>query len=370
MQEQWTNLLNLFSESAWLVNTFVVVFVSLVARYISKRVFDRLSKQLKKTKNLYDDALLNAARRPVGWLVLVVGISWAADIVGSHSEVEIFQHVGRARELSIVFLVAWFAVGFIKHLEDNFQVSSDKDSRMDIATASAIGKLLRASIAITAFLTVMQTLGFSVSGVLAFGGIGGIAIGFAARDMLANFFGALMIFMDRPFTVGDWIKSPDKKIEGTVEEIGWRLTRIRTFDQRPLYVPNALFTEIVVENPSNMLNRRIRETIGVRYDDVAVLPKILVDIRTMLQAHEAIDQNKTMMVNFNIFGPSSLDFFIYTFTKTVVWTEFHSIKEDILFRISDIISGHGAEIAFPTQTLHVEGAEEQLLGQSTGPVHE
>lgn len=358
MQELWDKVVFFWSHSAWLINTFALVFATLLARFVAKKVFDRLATQLKKTKNLYDDAFLEAARKPVGWLILVVGLSWAAAIVNSEAEVELFQYVARVRELLIVFLMAWFAVRFIKYVEHNLHASGYQGHRMDSATASAIGKLLRASIIITAFLTVMQTLGFSISGVLAFGGIGGIAIGFAARDMLANFFGALMIFLDRPFSVGDWIQSPDKDIEGTVEDIGWRLTRIRTFDQRPLYVPNALFTEIVVKNPSKMLNRRIYETVGVRYNDVAVLPEILQAIRSMLRAHEAIDQNRTTMVNFNVFGPSSLDFFIYTFTKTTVWTDFHEIKEEILFKISEIIAQHGAEIAFPTQTLHLENMPE------------
>ena len=169
-----------------------------------------------------------------------------------------------------------------------------------------------------------------------------------------------MVFLDRPFSVGDWIRSPDKSIEGTVEEIGWRLTRIRTFDARPLYVPNATFTSISVENPSRMTNRRIKETIGVRYDDVAVLEDILRDVKEMLKNHEAIDQRKTLMVNFNEFGPSSLDFFIYTFTRTTVWTEYHQIKQDVLLKIAAIIEGHGAEIAFPTRTVHLaaEPAEE------------
>ena len=113
----------------------------------------------------------------------------------------------------------------------------------------------------------MQLFDYSVSGLLAFGGIGGIAVGFAAKDLLANFFGGLMIYLDRPFSVGDWIRSPDKEIEGTVEDIGWRLTRIRTFDKRPLYIPNSIFASISVENPSRMSNRRIYEKIGIRYDD-------------------------------------------------------------------------------------------------------
>jgi MscS family membrane protein len=210
---------------------------------------------------------------------------------------------------------------------------------------------------LTATLVGLQYLDINISAVLTFGGIGGIAIGFAARDLLANFFGAMMIFLDRPFSVGDWIRSPDREIEGTVEEIGWRLTRIRTFDQRPLYVPNSVFTSLAVENPSRMRNRRIYETIGVRYDDIAVLEQIIADVESMLKAHPAIDLTRTLMVNLVEFGPSSLDFFVYTFTKTTVWTDFHAIKQDVLFKIADIIAGHGAEIAFPTQTVHLAPPE-------------
>ena len=182
-------------------------------------------------------------------------------------------------------------------------------TKVDPTTATAVGKLLRASIVITGMLLVLQAFGFSISGVLAFGGIGGIAIGFAARDILANFFGALMIFLDRPFSVGDWIRSPDRNIEGTVEDIGWRLTRIRTFDKRPLYLPNSIFTSLAVENPSRMLNRRIYETIGLRYTDVEKMPLILAKVKTMLEEHGDIDQKQILMVNFVTFGASAVEFF-------------------------------------------------------------
>jgi MscS family membrane protein len=210
---------------------------------------------------------------------------------------------------------------------------------------------------ITASLVALQTLGFSISGVLAFGGVGGIAVGFAAKDLLANFFGGLMVYLDRPFSVGDWIRSPDRNIEGTVEEIGWRLTMIRTFDKRPLYVPNATFTSIAVENPSRMLNRRIYETIGIRYDDADKMEGIVREVEQMLRDHPEIDTNQTLMVNFNKFAASSLDFFIYTFTRTTVWTEYHKIKQDVLLKINAIITKHGAEIAFPTSTIHLANSE-------------
>jgi len=245
-------------------------------------------------------------------------------------------------------------VMLIHNIEEGVLAPGRPGEPPDRTTVLAIGKLLRTAVIITAALIAMQSMGLSVSGVMAAGGIGGIAIGFAAKDLLANFFGALMIFLDRPFSVGDWIRSPDKNIEGTVEYIGWRLTRIRTFDKRPLYVPNSTFTQISVENPSRMLNRRIYETIGLRYDDARQLAAIVREVKQMLRAHPQIDQTQTMIVNFNSFGPSSLDFFVYTFTKTTEWIRYHEVKQDVLLEILDIVHRNGADIAYPTQTLKLE----------------
>ena len=172
-----------------------------------------------------------------------------------------------------------------------------------------------------------------------------------------------MIYLDRPFKVGDWIRSPDRNIEGTVEKIGFRLTVIRTFDKRPLYVPNSVFTNIAVENPSRMKNRRIKETIGVRYDDAKKLPLILDDVRAMLVQHEDIDNNQTLIVNFNSFAASSLDFFIYTFTKTTNWIEYHHIKQDVMLKTLEIIHKHEADCAFPTQTLHIDSMPKALANR-------
>ncbi|MCZ6619951.1 MAG: mechanosensitive ion channel family protein [Gammaproteobacteria bacterium] len=357
------NTLNYLLEHSWVGLVFLIVLGTVIARFTAKKFFDRLAVKFEATRNLYDDGLLDAARKPLGLGIWIVGISWAAEIVGGNAQAEIFAYVEPAREVAVIWLLVWFAVRFVRFVEKNVSDKEYRDDPVDETTASLVGKLLRIAVIITGVLVVLQTLGFSIAGVLAAGGIGGIAIGFAARDLLANFFGALMIFLDRPFSVGDWIRSPDRNIEGTVEEIGWRLTRIRTFDQRPLYVPNSVFTSLVVENPSRMHNRRIYETIGVRYDDVAVLPEIIADVESMLRSHPAIDRSRTLMVNFVEFGASSLDFFVYTFTRTTVWTEFHGIKQEILFRISDIVASHGAEIAFPTQTLLVPPTAEPSAGR-------
>ena len=335
------------------VAVFAIVLASALLRLVAKFVFDRLAKQCERTANLYDDALLAALRKPVGWAIWLFGILFAARIAGRHSEADVFAYVEPVRNIVAIALLAWAATRFISFIEQHAADIHYGRKDIDQTTATVIGKLLRTAVIVTALLLVLQSLGFSIAGLLAFGGLGGLAVGLAARDMLANFFGALMLFLDRPFAVGDWIRSSDREIEGTVEDIGWRVTRIRTFDQRPLYVPNSVFSTLTVENPSRMHNRRIYEILGVRYDDLAVLRPIVNDIRSMLQNHPAIDTEPTLIVNFLHFGESSLDVMIYTFTKTTVWTEFHAVKEDVLLKIAAIVTAHGAEVAFPTQTLHV-----------------
>lgn len=340
--------------NTWVAKVFIVVLLALVLDLVQRMLLKRVARKLQTTSNPWDDALIHALQRPLTLLIWVLGLSFAADIAGNETDSSLFELVEPLRMVGVITALTWFLVRLIRNFQQNLvEKGLREDENFDRSTVEAIGKLVRLSIIITAVLVMLQTLGFSVSGVLAFGGVGGIAVGFAAKDLLANFFGGLMIYLDRPFFVGDWIKSPDRDIEGTVEDIGWRLTRIRSFDKRPIYVPNSTFANIAVINPSRMTHRRIHETIGVRYDDVGKLQAIIDDVRDMLQNHPEIDTTQTLMVNFNSFAPSSLDFFIYTFTKTTNWVKYHEVKQDVLFRISDIIERHGAEIAFPTSTVHL-----------------
>ncbi len=335
---------------------FGIVFATLLLNYLARRLFVRLEEGVRGTENVWDDALYRAIHRPLGWLIFIVGISLAAEIVAHETDTGLAQLIEPVRYICVVGLLAMFLTRFVSELEATFVAKG-----ADVTTSNAVAKLLRVSVMITALLTVLQTLGISVSGILAFGGIGGIAVGFAARDLLANFFGGLILYLDQPFKVGDWIRSPDRNIEGTVVKIGFRLTEIRTFDQRPLYIPNNVFANIAVENPSRMLNRRIYENIGIRYADIGKMKMIVDEVREMLHHHPDIAQDKTLIVNFNEFAASSINFMVYTFTRTTVWVEFHEVKERVLLQIIEIIESHGAEVAFPTTTVHLASPEPAML---------
>jgi MscS family membrane protein len=352
-------------EAAWTIQVFIVILGVVILNFIVRMLLSRLQKRFEATHNQWDDAIIYALRAPVPMLVWILGISFAADIVQLEDRATIFELIDPIRSIGIIAIIAWSLIRFIARAQEHLiEKHGATESGLDATTITAIGKLIRLAVIITAVLVTLQTLGVSIGGVLAFGGIGGIAIGFAAKDLLANFFGGMMIYLDRPFSEGEWIRSPDKDIEGTVEAIGWRLTRIRRFNKRPLYVPNSVFASIAVENPSRMLHRRIYETIGIRYDDMDAMPAIVEDVKSMLKAHNEIAQHQTMIVNFNAFNASSIDFFVYTFTETTDWVRFHEIKQDVLLKIAGIIKSHGAEMAFPTQTLHISKDAEE----ATAPV--
>ena len=350
----YLTLANWTGENAWIAQVFLVVFLSLLCNLLLRIALNRLHKKLQATATRWDDAVVSALQGPAVLVVWVVGLTFAADIIHAETQAAIFEAVGPLRQIGVVVAMTWFLLRLTHRLQSNIIArNKNTEGRVDASTVDAIGKLLRASILITAGLVMLQTLGFSISGILAFGGIGGIAVGFAARDLLANFFGGLMLYLDRPFTVGDWVRSPDRQIEGTVEHIGWRQTRVRAFDMRPLYIPNGVFSTMVIVNPSRMTHRQLYETIGIRYRDADKMAGIVADVSAMLKAHADIDPSQTTIVNFDSFAPSSLDFFVYAYTRTTSWVRFHEVKQDVLLKINDIIAAHGAQIAFPTSTLHL-----------------
>ncbi len=346
--KQWFMSIN--AEWIWILQVFIIVLATVFANFFAKHGISRMIKRLHQTTTRWDDILLESMSRPLTWIVWLTGLSLASHIIYEKTESPVFEATNLVRDVGIFICFTWFVLAFIRGAERELSANS---KRIDKHTAEALSKLIRLAVFITAGLVIMQELGFSIAGILAMGGIGGIAVGFAAKDLLANFFGGLIIYLDRPFTIGDWIRSPDRNIEGTVEKIGWRITQIRNFESRPVYVPNSVFTNIIVENPSRMENRRINETIGLRYSDLESMDKIVAEVKTMLIEHQDIDSERTLIINFVEFSGSSVDFLVYTFTKTTQWVKFHQVKQEVMLKIANIIEANGAEIAFPTSTLHL-----------------
>lgn len=338
----------------WLFEVTIVLVVTLLVSLTHSLLYKWIKPHFEKTNKIWDDAFLESLYVPLFFLIWLLGITYAADLArAANRSWRILYAIDPIRHVGIVLFVVWFSTRFIARISTRLVHPDYKKHPLDKTTVDAASKLLTLIVGGIALIIVLQEFGIHVSGLLAFVGGGAFILGFGAKDMLANLFGGLIVYLDRPFAVGEWILIQDKNIEGTVEYIGWRLTRIRTFDRRPLYVPNSIFNTYAIENPSRMTNRRIKTTFGLRYCDADKVNDITADIENMLRDHPAIDTRQTIFVKLIEFAPSYLTHQIYCFTKTTQWVKFQAIQQDVFIKIIEIVTKHGAQMAFPTRTLDI-----------------
>ena len=338
-----------------------VSLIGLSLLFIKNKLILLFTGISKKTATDFDDIILKSIQKPLTYLIILVSLILIFEALNSLFQIFEFFDTSKVIYLLIVILISWTLLRILNGYYSNksfLRNLKESDDPMVIEQTYEITiRIFKIIVIIITALTLMQEFGLSISGLLAFGGVGGLVIGLAAKDLLSNFFGGLMIFLDRPFKVGEFIKSPDRNIEGIVESIGWRLTVVRTFSKNVLYIPNSAFANIVVENATRMTNRRINQVIGLRYDDLDKIPKIVDDVRIYLESHNDIDQLNKPTVYFQSFSASSCDFFIRAFTNTKDWREFLKIKEQVLYKVSEIINNHNAAIAFPTMTIEMDNPE-------------
>ncbi|MGF1685195.1 mechanosensitive ion channel family protein [Photobacterium japonica] len=351
----WWDALQQGVSQNWITNIGVLLLFSAVLWAAWLLLTRHLLQVTQKTRLIWDDAFVQAVRRPISWLIWLWPAAFSLGVVIENTSTHSAAFLAVLRHLFLVWTVIWILLRLISNAEEAISRTAK-----DVTTITAISKVLRLTVFVIGGLAAMQNLGLSLSGVLTFGGVGGLIVGMAAKDLLANFFGAVMIYFDRPFQLGDWIRSPDRNIEGTVEQIGFRVTMIRTFDKRPLYVPNSVFSSIVVENASRMTNRRIKQTVSLRYQDADKIAGVVKDIKAMLTLHDEIDTLQTLIVSFDNYGPSSLDILVYTFTKTIGWVEYKDVQQDVMLKIVEIVKEHGADFAFPTTTLQFDAPDRVL----------
>jgi len=359
MKEQLNGLGLAFPGDTWILNLLLVVAVVMALDLLAGHLLRRAERMANTTATAWDDALIQAARQPLRALFWIVGLTYGVSLARTDLHLPELGLIKPLREVGVVLCLAWFLFRLIHHAATGVvRMQETRGEAVDHTTVDAVSKLARIVVVVIAGLMILQHMGFSVAGLLTFGGIGGIAVGLAAKDLLANFFGGLTVYLDRPFSVGDTIRSPDKVIEGTVEYIGWRHTRIRAPDKASIHVPNALFSTIVVENPSRMTHRRLREVLGLRYEDAPRVEAIVADIRALLEAHPGIDGNQAIIVNFDAYGDSALNIFILAYSPVTARAAFQALKQELLLAVGGIVARHGADFAFPSRTLYmVEPAE-------------
>ena len=342
-----------------IIAAFILLFFLILRKILRKAMFFILDKLVHKTATTIDDEIILVLRAPLELFIIALGFKFSIEYLNLPSKIDIFSGHILSSVFTFIIFLALFKMAV--PLSNIFIVSSKKLKVKSLGKdlVNLITKSIQVIIVAIGFVTILQGWGYNITGFLASLGLIGMAIALAAKDTVANLFGSLVIFSDKPFKIGDWIKTP--VVEGTVEAVGIRSTKVRTFAQALVSVPNAVLANSEILNWSRMGKRRIKLTLGLTYSTKAQdLQNIIKETKEMLKKHQDIHQD-TIYIYFTNFDQSSLGVFCYFFTKTTSWGEFMRVKEDVNFKIMQIVENNNTSFAFPSQSIYIENTKEELL---------
>ncbi|MDQ8185981.1 mechanosensitive ion channel family protein [Pelagicoccus sp. SDUM812002] len=340
---------------------FLLLLAAFVIRKIVVAVYVRwFHKAAEKTSWTFDDKLIPAMTGPIGAMTYVIGFFLSISVLSLSPSMDIvILRIFQASTMTVLF---W---GLLRGVDVMAEVMVDVAKERDMGVyhfIPLIKKTARIFLIVVAVVLVVQNLGYSVGSLLAGMGIGGLALALAAQESLANFFGSVSIVADRPFKVGDWIQV-GSRVDGDVEEIGLRSTKVRTWSKSLMTIPNKVLANEIIENWSHMPKRRVKQYVGVTYSTSPENMEGLVeDIRQLLREDEGVNQD-FILVNFTDFGDSALQILVYYFTSTTAWLAHMDIRQRINLKIMKAVEGRGSSIAFPTRTVHIEGGATPFLAE-------
>jgi MscS family membrane protein len=302
----------------------------------------------------FDYAVI-APARVLLWILL---LAFGADLLVREFRLQGFSYVAPLRNAAIIFCLSWFLLRWKRVFHLVAMARPDPQIkgklRMDPFTVEMISKLFTIMVIFMTILIVMSIFGLNIAPLITFGGIGAATLGIAGRDVIANFFGGFMIYLTRPFMIGDDIELPQKKLTGKVEEIGWYFTSIRDGHKKPLYIPNAVFSTEPLLNLSRMTHRRMEESIGVRYEDLDKIPKILEEIKNLMVRHPDVDNQQSKSIFLEKFGDVAIFIEVKVYITCTRYEEFMEVKQGLLSDIYRIIQNAGAEMPFPTLQVRLQ----------------
>ncbi|GEA13911.1 mechanosensitive ion channel protein [Moorella sp. E308F] len=340
----------------WNTAAAIIVFLLFLGlrNVFARHLYSTILRITQRTATDLDDQMVKSLERPLQNFVAALGIYLALTILPLSQAQHLW--VLKVFRSYLIILIAW--VLYILSGPDSV-VSREVRKKFDINNILVpfLSKAIRFIVCALALMVVAVEWNYNINGLITGLGLGGLAFSLAAKDTLANMFGGMVIFLDKPFTIGDWISTPS--VEGTVEDITFRSTKIRTFAHALVTVPNATLANEPITNWSRMGKRRITFHLGVTYTTSrSKLEKCVQAIRAMLEEHPGIHK-ETIFVYFERFNESSLDIFLYFFTNTTDWKEYLSIREDVNFKIMQILEQEGVSVAFPSRSIYIEKVDGQ-----------
>ena len=333
----------------WIAAILVFLLILGFRKIFTSIIMGTLQKLAKYTNNYYDDRVISALKRPIRFTFVLVAIHLFFLIIFKET-----QTIKNILNTLVVYNIFWAILAITEALRGlSHQFAGRFSSDLSKEVGNFILTILKILIVGVGLGAMLQVWGINVTALVASLGIGGLAFALAAKDAASNLFGSFSLLADKSIRIGEWIKV--NGVEGTVEDIGMRTTKIRSFGKSLITVPNQIVANNPIENFSRRGVRRIKMRIGLTYSTSSEqMIKIVEEIKYMLHNHEHISQKETLLVNFESFGDSALNIFIYTFTSTANWEKYLDIREDVHLKIMHIVEENNSSFAFPSQSIYVE----------------
>ncbi len=335
----------------------IFILFLLIRKFFAGRVIKRLKTLTKKTKNELDDEVLEILEQPISFIPVVLGLFISCkylELTGTWEWI-----TDRLIESLIVMVIFWV---FVKLVEPLSFILKGLEKLFTSAMVLWLKKAIKTALIIIATATILEIWTIEIAPIIAGLGLMGVAVALGAQDLFKNLISGILIIAEKRFNIGDWIKV-NGVVEGTVEAIGFRSTFVRRFDKAPVYIPNSKLSDNSLINFSAMSHRRIYWKIGVEYrTTIDMLKEIRDGIEKYIMESEdyAHPPEVPAFVRIDSFNDSSIDIMVYCFTKTINWGEWLKIKEDLAYRIKEIVEGAGTGFAFPSQSVYLEMLPEDM----------
>ncbi len=339
----------------------IMIFTILMRKIVVSFLILIFRKLTAKTENIIDDQIVEALDSPARLIVITLGIIFALQVLGFPVTNDTFAgHLVRTLFIFAIFWSIYRSADIIKDIL--VKISERAANGLNDIVLPYITRGIKVLVVIIAISVIAKEWRYDLGAILAGLGLGGLAFALAAQETLANFFGGLTIMIDKPFTVGDLIQTTT--VEGTVEDIGFRSTKLRTAEQALVSVPNSIIAKGAITNWSKMGKRRIKFNLGIRCDtSTSQIEALLKRVRTMLTDNPQIHPD-TIFVYFDAFGESSYDLFFNFFTKTTKWQDYLKVKEEVNLELLHILDDLNICIAYPSTSVYME-EKENLTGSGT-----
>ncbi|MFO7552686.1 MAG: mechanosensitive ion channel family protein [Haliea sp.] len=358
IKDFWQLLVEVWQQGVYgvdFVHILVAILIFLLAlafrNLFTRHVLGALQRAAERTHTQFDDLLLDAIRRPLRFVPVVLGVFFATSVLKvDETLTTFFYNINRSL---VVFTLFWTfhqltgPLGEVLHRTNSFLTQ---------AMIDWIVKISRVLFIIVGVATILELWGIAVGPIIAGLGLFGVAVALGAQDLFKNLIAGFFVIGERRFQPGDWI-NVEGIVEGTVLQIGFRTTTVRRFDRAPVYVPNARLADNAVTNFSRMTHRRIRWMLGLEYrTSLEQLRQIRDAIEHYILNSEefAKPEEVATFVRIDSFNDSSIDILLYCFTHTTVWGDWLEIKERLACKIKEIVEGAGASFAFPSRSLYLE----------------